>query len=93
MITQKLAIFIASSSVPNSIVENEEFRSLILTLDPQYQVPSRTLISVEIDRVLLDLKEKIQLYLMDAQKVSRCVDQEGHDYFLSWLDGSLLLQK
>ena len=73
-ITQKLAIFIASSSVPNSIVENEEFRSLILTLDPRYQVPSRSLISVEIDRVLLDLKEKIQSYLMDAQKVSICAD-------------------
>lgn len=58
----------------NSIVENEEFRSLLLTLDPRYQVPSRALISVEIDGVLLDLKGKIQSYLMDAQKVSICAD-------------------
>ena len=73
-ITEKLAIFVASSSVPHSIVENDEFRSLILTLDPRYQVPSRTLISVETDRLLLALKGKIQSYLIDAQKVSICAD-------------------
>ena len=74
MITENLAMFVASSSVPNSIIENDEFRSLILTLDPRYQVPSRTLISIEIDHLLLALKGKFQSYLMDAQKVSICAD-------------------
>ena len=59
-ITEKLVIFVASSSVPNSIVENDEFRSLLLTLDTRYQVPSRTLNIVEIDRLPLALKGKIQ---------------------------------
>lgn len=73
-ITWRLAVFIASSSVPNSIVENKEFRSLIQMLDLQYQVPSRTLIGVEIEHVLLDLKGKIQSYLVDARKVTIYAD-------------------
>ena len=74
MITENLAMFVASSNVPNSIIENDEFRSLILTLDPRYQVASRTLISIEIEHLLLALKGKFQSYLMDAQKVSICAD-------------------
>ena len=73
-ITRKLAVFIASSSVLNSIVETEEFRSLIQTLNSRYQVPSRTLIGAEIDHVLLDLKGKIQSYLVNARKITICAD-------------------
>lgn len=73
-ITQKLAVFVGSTNVPNSIVESAEFRSLLEELDPRYLVPGRTLISKEIDKVLFDLKLKIQGYLSNAQKVNLCAD-------------------
>ena len=40
-ITKKMAIFIGSSNVALSLVENVEFRELIYELDLRYQVPSR----------------------------------------------------
>lgn len=40
-ITMKLAVFVASTSTPNSIVENTAFVSLLEELDSQYPVPSR----------------------------------------------------
>ena len=73
-ITRKLAIFVGSTNVPNSLVENMEFRSLVETLDPRYPMPSRTLISKEIDKVLFDVKANIQIFLSEAQKVSLCSD-------------------
>ena len=45
MITRSLAIFVGSTNVPNSLVENVEFQSLLETLDPRYSVPGRTLIT------------------------------------------------
>lgn len=74
-LTRKLAIFIGATSVPNSIVENVEFRVLLETLDPRYPVPSRTLIGKEIDKVIVDMKTKIQEYLCKAQRVSLCTDE------------------
>ena len=73
-LTRKLAIFVGATSVPNSIVENVEFRALLETLDPRYPVPSTTLIGKEIDKVLVDMKNKIQDYLCKAQRVSLCTD-------------------
>ena len=49
LITRKLAVYVGSTSAPISLVENEEFRSFMITLDPRYPVPSRTLIGREID--------------------------------------------
>ena len=69
-----MAIFVGSCNVPNSLVENEEFRSFVETLDPRYQVPSRVQIGKEIDRVLFDLRGKIQEFLLYAQKISVCTD-------------------
>ena len=74
LITRKLAIFIASSNAPNSLVENEEFRSLIQTLDYRYDVPPRAQIGHEIDQILLELKGNFQSYLVKAQKVNICAD-------------------
>jgi len=73
-ITRKLAIFIGSTSVPNSLVENMEFRSLLEAMDPRYPVPGRTLIGKEIDKVLLDMKTNIQAFISKAPKVSLCAD-------------------
>ena len=74
LITRKLAIFIASSNAPNSLVENEEFRSLIQTLYYRYDVPPRAQIGQEIDQILLELKGNIQSYLVKAQKVNICAN-------------------
>ena len=73
-ISRKLAIFIASSNVSNSVVENLEFRDLLHTMDSRYQMPSRSAISKEIDKVLIELKAKIGSYLEEANKVSICAD-------------------
>lgn len=40
--TRKLAIFVGSSSVANSIVENMEFKDLLYTMDAHYPVPGRS---------------------------------------------------
>ena len=70
-----MAIFIASSSVPNSIVENAEFHLLMEGLDPRYQTPSQSKMSKEMDLLLdNDLKGKIKGYLDTAQRVSVCAD-------------------
>ena len=74
LITRKLAIFLGCTIVPNSLVENEEFLSLIQTLDPRYKVPGRTSVSKEIDKVIFDMKASIQKVLADAHKVSLCTD-------------------
>lgn len=74
LITRKLAVYVGSTSAPISLVENEEFQSLVGTLDPRYPVPSRTLIGKEIDKVMVDLKANIMRYLLEAQKVSLCTD-------------------
>ena len=55
VITRKLAVFIGSSNVPNSLVENEEFKLLIEALDPQYQVPGRSRIYIG-KEIVTDLK-------------------------------------
>ena len=73
-ITRKLAVFIGSCNVPNSLVENEEFRSFVQVLDPRYHVPGRARICKEIDQVLLGLKAKIQEFIADAQKITLCAD-------------------
>ena len=74
LLTRKLAIFVGATSVPNSLVENAEFKALLEALDPRYPVPSRTLISKEIDKVFVDMKNKIGEYFCKAQKVSLCTD-------------------
>ena len=73
-ITRRLAIFVGSSNVPNSLVENREFQSLLEALDPRYPIPGRTLLGREIEKVLFDMKANIRRVLSAAQKVSLCAD-------------------
>ena len=73
-ITHKLATFVAIANVPNSIIDNEEFRELLTELDDHYVVPGRTLIGTEIDRLLVDLKAKVLACLNQAGKIAVCVD-------------------
>lgn len=74
LITHKLAIFLGCTNFANSLVENEEFLSLIQTLDPRYKVSGRTSVSKEIDKVMFDMKGCTQKVLADARKVSLCTD-------------------
>ena len=74
MITRKLAIFVGSTNVPNSLVTKPEFCDLLTTADPHYIAPGRTALSGEINKVLFDLKANIGLYLHDARKVSITAD-------------------
>ena len=74
MITHRLAIFIGSTNIPNSLAENVEFQSLLETLDPRYTVPGQTHIGREIDQVLLAMKTIIPMFLSEAYKISLCSD-------------------
>jgi len=58
-ITRKLAIFVGAGHVANRIVECEEFRELLLELDPRYAVPGRASIDKEITKILIELKGKV----------------------------------
>ena len=74
LISKKLAIFIGSSNVSNSIVDNLEFRDLLFALDGRYTMPGRAAMMKEIDKVVIELKAKISSYLQEASKVSICAD-------------------
>ena len=63
-----------STNVPNSIVENAEFKSLIKVLDGRYPLPGKTLIGKELDKVLVTLKQSVQGFISQARKVSLCAD-------------------
>ena len=73
-VTWNLAIFISTSNVPNSLVENLEFCDLLNTADPRYTPPSKTVISKEIEKILIKMKANIGCYLEHAKKVSLTAD-------------------
>ncbi len=73
-ITRKLALFVGGTNVANSIVENVFFQSLLEALDSRYPIPGRTLIGKEIDKVVIDMKAKIEVFLSQSNKVSLCAD-------------------
>ena len=69
-----MAIFVCGTNVVNSIVENSIFQSLLEALDPRYPIPGQALIGKEIDKVMLDVKEKIASFLSQSHKVSLRAD-------------------
>jgi hypothetical protein len=73
-ITKKLAVFIATSTVANRLVENEEFRDLLNELDPRYVVPGRQKIKSEMEKVLCVMKENVKCLLKQARRVHLCCD-------------------
>ena len=58
VITQKLAIFVGTTNVSNSIVENLAFKDVLHTADPWYKVPSRTVVGKELENVYIELRAK-----------------------------------
>lgn len=73
-ICKKLAIFVGITNVPNSIVENLEFKDLLHTMDNCFVVPGRSVVGKELNKVLIELKAKIGSFLLEANKMSICVD-------------------
>ena len=74
IITKKLAVFVGATNMPNSIVENPEFRALLKARDPRYPLPGRAAVGKEIDLVLAEVKGKIQDSLSSANKINLCAD-------------------
>ena len=73
-ISRKLAIFVGTTNVPYSIVQNLEFQDLLSTLDHRYHVPSRAQMTKDLENVLIELKSKIGTFLEEANKASICAD-------------------
>ena len=73
-ITRKLAVFAASSRVPNSIVESSEFRSLLEELDPRYPTPCRSALGKEINKVVMNIKLNITSKFEKARKINLYID-------------------
>ena len=74
IITKKLAVFVGATNMPNSIVENPEFRALLKACDPRYPLPGRAAVGKEINLVLAEVKGKIQNSLSSANKINLCAD-------------------
>ena len=73
-ITKRMAIFVGSSNVALSLVENVEFQELIHELDPRYQVPGRFKIGKDLDLIYSKLKRDLTESLNSAEKISLCAD-------------------
>ena len=73
-VTRKLAIFVGSANVSNSVVTKPEYCDLLTTADPHYIVRGRMALSREINKVLVDLKANFGSYLQDARNVSITAD-------------------
>ena len=55
-------------------MEDASFQSLLETLDARYPVPGRAVIGKEMDKLLLDMKLKVEASLAEARKISFCAD-------------------
>lgn len=73
-ITRKLAFFVGSTNAANRIVEDAAFQSLLETLDARCSVPGRAVIGKEIDKLLLEMKLKIEASLAEARKINFCAE-------------------
>ena len=70
-ITHKLAMYVASNNVA---VKNEDFMSLFGDLDSRYGLPGRTALNKEIDKLVLEMNEKVSKYISEAKTVHLCAD-------------------
>ena len=73
-ITRKLAFFVSSCNIANRKVENLNLRDLLSTLDTRCQVPGRSSIHTELNRIMIELMAKICVYIQSASAISICCD-------------------
>ena len=71
---RKLTVFIASANTLYSIVENEEFCSLMEAAEPRFQLPGRAVVMKEVICLVEEVKSVIQGYLHHACKIHLCTD-------------------
>jgi len=70
-----LAVLIASTSVPFSIVESDEFEAFCKSLKPDFAVPNKKIVMKEITAVHLDMNKVIATRLSMAGKITLCIDE------------------
>lgn len=74
-ITRKLAICVATTNLPNSITDNEEFREFVEELNPLYtSMPKRTALDTEINKIHVEMQQKIKTLLSTAKKINLTAD-------------------
>ena len=75
VLTRKLAICVATTNMANSITDNAEFREFVEELDPRYtSMPRRAALNKEIEKVFIELKQKITSLLHNARKINLTAD-------------------
>ncbi|KAJ8309282.1 hypothetical protein KUTeg_014156 [Tegillarca granosa] len=70
-LTDALIKFIAGDLLPLSIVENEDFRNLMETADPKYQMPSRKYLS---SKLLLENSTEVRNNIMHQMKLAENIN-------------------
>lgn len=102
-ITNALVSFIAGNLTPLSVVENPDFKTLIESLNPKYQLPSRKHLSTKIlqqksSEIQSDIKEKLRsvqsvcltIDLWSNRQMKGFLGITGH-FILDWCMKSIMV--
>ena len=73
-ITQKLALFVGTTNMPLSLVDNLEFKELVSELDKSYKLPHRKKLNKEIENTYQILRTRIASSMSLAHKINLCCD-------------------
>ena len=74
LITKELAILIGATDIPLYFVEHNRFKRFVQALNRCYKAPSRTKVSSEINKFLVDMKMAISSYISKTQSINLCTD-------------------
>ena len=74
MLDKTVAVFIAASNCPYSIIRNEDFRTMLLTFDPRYRFPGRSHLMSFVNDAIAVMKVGIQQDMASARKINFCAD-------------------
>lgn len=72
---RKLAIFVASTSVPFSIIDTSEFAEFCRSLVPNFKLPDKKTVLSEITDVYTKMRKNILTEIAAARKICLCVDE------------------
>ena len=74
VLDKTVAVFIAASNCPYSIIRNEDFRTMLLTFDPHYRFPGRSRLMSFVNDAIAVMKVGIQQDMASARKINFCAD-------------------
>ena len=74
VLDKTVAVFIAASNCPYSIIRNEDFRTMLLTFDPRYRFPGRSRLMSFVNDAIAVMKLGIQQDMASARKINFCAD-------------------